>query len=539
MLSSSPLTHSVADVTQYPQWKAMLFDLFSVAAIYLGVSLLVVLLSTCAWLYVAPSGMIPALEKRKKSNVGRLNFRLIFWYALLILGASLLVPADAAKRSRITTTTASFSSNTGSGKQKRRKRAPPSPPNKRATSSSAKKRTTSSPSSTKNNASATSSLPRFNKPHHFDEDNFKKQFDTPKKHIAMMMFLLNGEFDEYSIMYYLQQYLFWFLSVDQSNFDKAEYIAMETRLAELIRAALSLGGKYVINLGDGIREGVLLLVLKHYAPWSCSKWKCIWGCTFNFISRTNVCIIAFITVLPRILIQVCGYEWKESFRETLIQVVAFLDANPVLPNCPNRKSHSFFKAYAEEAFSGFGIPVDSKDDNVFDCMDFLYFITYLRFLAFAKFSKLSSQSILRVIVASAETRKRWFSVRLTDLKLQTHWIIAGFLAHGQCWMMRLPLFNRLVHPLEFLEKYSKTLRLCYSIVIAAVLNVSVAEIDDKLQDNTIGQSYGRVKEIPMRFEILSLREREITDYVKGSATKVNNATLVPTSSNSGKRKHPP
>jgi hypothetical protein len=106
-------------------------------------------------------------------------------------------------------------------------------------------------------------------------------------------------------------------------------------------------------------------------------------------------------------------------------------------------------------------------------------------------------------------------------------------------MMRLPLFNRLVHPLEFLEKYSKTLRLCYSIVIAAVLNVSVAEIDDKLQDNTIGQSYGRVKEIPMRFEILSLREREITDYVKGSATKVNNATLVPTSSNSGKRKHPP
>jgi hypothetical protein len=79
----------------------------------------------------------------------------------------------------------------------------------------------------------------------------------------------------------------------------------------------------------------------------------------------------------------CGYEWKESFREMLIQVVAFIDANPVVPDCPNRKSHSFFKAYAKEAFSEFGITVDSKDDNVFDCMDFLYFITYLRFLAFA------------------------------------------------------------------------------------------------------------------------------------------------------------
>jgi hypothetical protein len=58
-------------------------------------------------------------------------------------------------------------------------------------------------------------------------------------------------------------------------------------------------------------------------------------------------------------------------------------------------------------------------------------------------------------------------------------------------MMRLPLFNRLVHPLEFLESYSKTLWLCYTVVIAAVLDKSVAEIDGKLQDNTIGQSYGR------------------------------------------------
>jgi hypothetical protein len=244
MLSSSPLTHSVANVTQCPQWEAMLFDLFSVAAMILGGLLLVVLFSTCAWLYVAPSGMIPALKKRKKSRVGRLNFRLIFWHALLILGASLLEPADAAKRSRITTTTAPLSSNAGSGKQKRTKRASPSSSNKKATSSSANKRTTSptsSPSSTKNNASATSSLPRFNKPNHFDEDHFKKEFDTQKKYIAMMIFLFNGEFREGSIMYHLQQYLFWLLSVNESNFDKAEYIGMESRLAELIRAALSLG----------------------------------------------------------------------------------------------------------------------------------------------------------------------------------------------------------------------------------------------------------------------------------------------------------
>jgi hypothetical protein len=131
-------------------------------------------------------------------------------------------------------------------------------------------------------------------------------------------------------------------------------------------------------------------------------------------------------VLPRILIQVCGYEWQESFRDILNKLIAFIDANPVVPNCPNRKSHSFFKEYAKEAFSGFGIPVHLKNDNVFDCMDFLYFITYLRFLAFTKFNKLSSRSILRVIVASAETRDRWFSKHLTDLKLQTDWIIAGF-----------------------------------------------------------------------------------------------------------------
>ena len=50
---------------------------------------------------------------------------------------------------------------------------------------------------------------------------------------------------------------------------------------------LSLGGKYLINLGDGIRPEAVLLVLKHYAPRSCGFWKCWWKIPFNFIKRKN------------------------------------------------------------------------------------------------------------------------------------------------------------------------------------------------------------------------------------------------------------
>jgi hypothetical protein len=81
---------------------------------------------------------------------------------------------------------------------------------------------------------------------------------------------------------------------------------------------LSLGGKYLINLGDGMRPEHLLLILKHYAPRSCGSWKCWWKIPFNFIKRNNVCILAFTLVLPRCLVTECGCVWiAESFKKKL------------------------------------------------------------------------------------------------------------------------------------------------------------------------------------------------------------------------------
>lgn len=135
----------------------------------------------------------------------------------------------------------------------------------------------------------------------------------------------------------------------------------------------------------------------------------------------------------------------------------------IVPDCKNNKSDAYVRKYADVAFGG------SAVDGKFDTLAFLYFIPYLRYIAFAVFKKLSSDDILRVIVASAETRTRWFGNRLMKMTLLTGLIIAGWLAHGQCWKSRFPLFNALVHPLEFLKCYNQTFYLCYSIVIAELV----------------------------------------------------------------------
>ncbi|KAL7502553.1 hypothetical protein ACHAXN_000491, partial [Cyclotella atomus] len=84
----------------------------------------------------------------------------------------------------------------------------------------------------------------------FNEDFFKKEFDTPDKIIAIMRFLLTAVIDENDICYPIQQYFFWLLSIiitmsspdfDRSNFDQAAYIRIETALAMMIANALSLG----------------------------------------------------------------------------------------------------------------------------------------------------------------------------------------------------------------------------------------------------------------------------------------------------------
>jgi hypothetical protein len=219
---------------------------------------------------------------------------------------------------------------------------------------------------------------------------------------------------------------------------------------------LSLGGNYLINLGDGIRPEAVLLVLKHYAPRSCGFWKCWWKIPFNFIKRKNVCILAFTLVLPRCLVAECGCVWiAEVFKPKLNDLVVFIDSMLVVPDCVNSKSKSYFQQYANEAFGG------SVVDGQFDLLDFLYFIPYMRYLAWAIFKKMFSNEILRVIAASHETRTRWFGNRLMKMTLVTSFIIAGWLAHGQCWMSRFPLFNAIVHPLEFLQCYNQTFYMCY------------------------------------------------------------------------------
>eukprot|EP00956_Cyclotella_meneghiniana_P032701 scaffold90928_cov36-Cyclotella_meneghiniana.AAC.3 len=270
--------------------------------------------------------------------------------------------------------------------------------------------------------------------------------------IAIWWIIYNCAFEN-EILILAKRYITWLIGVDATNFDVDEFIARDTKYHKKVRKAIKKRG-YAANLGDGIRKGVKTLFVKHYAPQSCSSYKCIFGF-------------------------------------------------PVVPDCANDKSHKYLDDCAEDLFH------DVRFEK-FSCLDILYSIAFIFYIAQARFNYFAEDSDkLRVIVASAETRHRWF---VQDFfSLTSNFIIPGVMAHGQCWVMRLALFNPRVHTDEDLRIYNISGIRAYSPIIADLVGLTCEEIEEKLKNCTVAQGFARRNGCDIDDELTKVRMQAILD----------------------------
>ena len=257
------------------------------------------------------------------------------------------------------------------------------------------------------------------------------------------------------------------------------------------------------------------LFVKHYAPRSCSSYECIFGFVFCLIARNNPCILAFLLVLPRAFVRVTGFTWQDSFRERVSKMISFVDSVPVVPDCANNKSHEYFDDCAEDLFHDVRLERFSR-------LDILYSIAFIFYMAQARFNYFAEDSDkLRVIVASAETRRRWF---VQDFfSLTSNFIIPGVMAHGQCWMMRLPLFNTRVHTDEDLRIYNTSGIRAFSPIIADLVGLTCEEIVEKLKNCTVAQGFARRDGCDIDDELTKVRMQAILDGCRNGGRIVGKA----------------
>eukprot|EP00956_Cyclotella_meneghiniana_P000467 scaffold535_cov42-Cyclotella_meneghiniana.AAC.4 len=184
-------------------------------------------------------------------------------------------------------------------------------------------------------------------------------------------------------------------------------------------------------------------------------------------------------------------------------MISFVDSVPVVPDCANDKSHEYFDDCAEDLFH------DVRFER-FSRLDILYSIAFIFYMAQAQFNYFAEDSDkLRVIVASAENRRRWF---VQDFfSLASNFIIPGVMAHGQCWVMRLPLFNTLVHTDEDLQMYNESGICAYSPIIADLVGLTCEEIVEKLKNCTVAQGFARRNGCDIDDELTKVQMQAILD----------------------------
>eukprot|EP00956_Cyclotella_meneghiniana_P005932 scaffold7775_cov61-Cyclotella_meneghiniana.AAC.3 len=200
-------------------------------------------------------------------------------------------------------------------------------------------------------------------------------------------------------------------------------------------------------------------------------------------------------------------------------MISFVDSVPVVPNCPNDKSHKYFDDCAEDLFH------DVQFEK-FSRVDIIYATAFIFYMAQARFDYFAEDSDkLRVIVASAETRHRWF---VQDFfSLTSNFIIPGVMAHGQCWvmLMRLALFNPRVHTDEDLRIYNISGIRAYSPIIADLVGLTCEEIEEKLKNCTVAQGFARRNGCDIDDELTKVPLQAILDGCQEGGLKIGKARV--------------
>ena len=112
--------------------------------------------------------------------------------------------------------------------------------------------------------------------------------------------------------------------------------------------------------------------------------------------------------------------------------IAFTDLRVILPN--KKDTH-------QKEFTTF-----AKDCGISPGLSDL--IGFLAYASQVKYHFLLYDTPVKVVVASAECNRVWFDERA---RTTTPYVIfLSYVPHGQCWAIRLPLMNCLVHLDEML-----------------------------------------------------------------------------------------
>ena len=138
--------------------------------------------------------------------------------------------------------------------------------------------------------------------------------------------------------------LHWLIILGDDNEDhqqfKANVDVARTRLAGVLGSIAN--GKYRgrVNLGDGLREFLSLIIIKHYAPYSCKGYT-DGGCEFNLIDRKNPCIRAFLLLIARSLHKEGGGIWTDDIAKIVNEKIAFTDMRVTLPESKDKHQREF------------------------------------------------------------------------------------------------------------------------------------------------------------------------------------------------------
>jgi len=236
-----------------------------------------------------------------------------------------------------------------------------------------------------------------------------------------------------------------------ANFEtlKKEYDAICKDLEDTLSAIEN--GKYEgsLNFGDGISLLTCAIIIKHYAPWSCRGYKCRRGFVANLIKRTNQCIVPFLNNVPKSLNKEAGYDWSAEIAKSVDDSVAFVDMRIITPT-EKKKCKSEFNTFYRDA------SITKGQANL------LGFILY----AFhVKAHHVNNGEDSWSIPVACATKEGWEEVFKSSEEVDTGIVkFLKYIAHGQCWAMRLPLMNEDVHTDELLDHYNYALVELYKYV---------------------------------------------------------------------------
>jgi len=220
------------------------------------------------------------------------------------------------------------------------------------------------------------------------------------------------------------------------------------------------GDKYKgrLNFGDCLSYSTALVILKHYAPFSCIGKPCEGD--YNVIFRKNPCIAQFIKVLPHSLHKEAGGDdWTDQHSEKVSKRLRFIDMLILVP---------MEKETVEEEFENF-----AKEHNVsigdLELISFIFYSIHVMFYNLVHMKK----EPLTVLCASSYTHNDYFGRRDEFANDKVRFL--GNVPHGQVWASRT-IKNIILYPAGVLEKISAQILLAYTSVAEKVECFSVPTI---------------------------------------------------------------